>query len=271
MPNWTEDDYVKRAAEIADHSFVSKKPLNDVCVKAAQDDALNPEEIRTLVRLSNVAMFQRIFKQKASTGAPDRHVDFDVGDPEAVIQRLHAETPPQSANIMNDKLAGEIPDMMAAKRRGFELDETVTKVASDDAPRPMKRDVAIPMLRKLAEEFDTRRLSAGYRWEAKMDAVRGAFNKAPGYGPDIVAFEKDAFAELGDDVMPEMGALLASLGRASSIREGAREKLSEFHLVEATFTKQLALLKEACDARADYEACVAGEQWALDGLRTLEG
>jgi len=262
VASWDETEYVRRAADVASQSAVSKKPLNDVCQKVAQEEALNPEEIRTLVRLSNVAMFQHQFKAKDAEGAPDRHVEFEVGDPETVIQRMQqaAAQPPESANIMNDKLSHEVPDMMAAKRRGFEFDLTVTKVAEDAEVKPAKKDVAIIVMRKLANEYDIRRQSAGFRWEQKMAALVDSFKRAPGYGPSFVEFEKDAYAEFGDRVQFEMEDLRADLRvKTSRISPDERAKLAEHRITENNL--HMKLLGEALDARADYVASEQAKIW----------
>src|ERR1035437_4373512 len=99
MPDWNEAEYVKRASDVARDFATLKKPINDLCEKIARDESLNPDEIRTLVRLSNVAAFQQLCKDKAAAGAPDRMVEFDVGNPESVIQRIQSsgESPPEPA------------------------------------------------------------------------------------------------------------------------------------------------------------------------------
>ena len=267
MPAWTEEDYVKRAAVIAQQSAVSKKPLNDVCEKMASEEALNPEEIRTLVRLSNVAMFQHMFREKDAAAAPDRHVEFEVADPEIVIGRLHkaAMSPPEAASIMNDKLAYEIPDLMGAKRRGFEYEAVTEKVAQDHEVKPAKKDLVVLTMRKLAEEYNARRLSASYRWESKMAELARVFNKAPGYGPSFLQFEKDAAAELGDNALPELLELRNVLKVKGPRLESA--KLAEYHIVDDS--PHLPLLKEALDARADYTACEEAVSWVEKNTPTL--
>lgn len=270
MPAWSEDEYVKRAAVIAQQSAVSKKPLNDVCEKVARDESLNPEEIRTVVRLSNVAMFQHLFKEKDMQKHADRHVEFDVADPEIVIMRLHqaAAAGPQSASVENDKLAFEVPDMMAAKRRGFELDNGTVKVASDHEVKPARTDMVVLTMRKLASEFESRRMQASFRWEQKIAALYDAFHKAPGYGPDFGAFEKDAYAEFGDNASLELESLRKDLrfaGRELPAEE--RAKLAEHHVSDET--PALSLLKEALDARADYLSCEEAGAWVKTNMPSL--
>ena len=262
MPAWSEDDYVKRAAEVAAHSVVSKKSVTDACEKVAKEEALNPEEIRTLVRLSNVAMFQALFKQKDAEGQPDRNVEFEVGDPEVVIQRLHqaAAEGPQTASIMNDKLSHEIPDLMAAKRRGFELDNSRPKVATDLEVTPGRIDMVVLNMRKLADEFESRRMSAGYRWEEKLAELNRVFNKAPGYGPSFPDFCRDALSEHGEKVAVELDCMRRDLKlKTLPVDEAERAKLAEFHVAEDS--PALTLLKEAYDARMEYQACEEAAGW----------
>lgn len=267
MATWTEADYTRRAAEVAREFTTSRRPLNDLCEKVARDEALNPEEIRTLVRLSNVAAFQGLFKDKASQGHPDRMVEFDVGDPEAVIQRIQASvaSPPQPASIHNDKLAFEVPDQMREIRLGRAFDSS-KKLAAEDAPeRPVRKDLAVLAARKFAAEFDVERLCAGQRWEVQMEKLASAFRKAPGYGPSFTAFVKDAFSEFGERCRPELQEL------ARELRQGAlplSEKVAQLagaHLTGESL--ELQLLGEALDARDAYLKFERGAVWLTKALR----
>lgn len=268
MPNWTESDYVKRAGDIAQQHVVSKKSINDLASKVAQEEALNPEEIRTLVRLSNVAVFQELFKAQDTAKAPDRMVEFETGDPEAVVRRLveEAQMPAQTANIHNDKLAGEVPDMMADVRRGFKLETPAAeKVAHEDVPeRPMRRDMAILALRKLASEFEVERYAAGHRWEDKLAALTRTFRRLN--GPDFSAFEKDAFASFGEDVRPELEALVHDT-RLKFALTGPEKvaHLMDRHVVEDS--TELTLLKEALEARREYVRFDNALKWVERNLR----
>ena len=166
-------------------------------------------------------------------------------------------TPPESASVMNDKLAFEIPDLMGAKRRGFEYETATVKVAQDLEIKPAKTDMVVMTMRKLAEDYDARRMSAGYRWETKIAELTRTFNKAPGYGPSFVEFEKDATAEFGIKAAIELSELRKAL-KVTAPRPDAA-KLAEFHLTDES--AQLTLLKEAVDARADYIACEEAVAW----------
>jgi hypothetical protein len=261
MP-WNESEFVERAKDIALQHVTTKKSINELSMKVARENSLNPDEIRTLVRLSNVSTFQECFKRKSDG---DKMVEFDVGDPEQVIRKFAEEASevPQSANIFNDKLAEEIPDLMREKRLGHKFDDA-EKVASEFVPapeKPMRRDLAILALRKLAEDFNVEQIAAGRRWEDKIAALAQTFKRAPGYGPKLDDFEKDAYAEFGHDAVPELKQLWADL-RRGEYAELINEKVAELQDRRVTEeTPELALLKEAVDARHAYVKFRNGLEW----------
>ena len=269
MPNWNESEYVKRAGEIASQHVNSKKPLNELCEKIARDENMNPNEIRTLVRLANVATFQELFKRKDDG---DKMVEFDTGDPEKVINNIvsSAGHEQQSANIHNDKLAAEIPDQMREVRQGFKFELPVEKVASEDAPeKPGRTDLVILNLQKLAEEFEIERQIYGQRWEDQLNKLAMEFRKI-GVKTDFEALEKDALATYGEDAVPELTYLGGLLRRVVAVP--APEKLAvlqERHLVEDN--KFNALLKTAYDARQEYLRFEGGLEWIKKNTPKLEG
>jgi hypothetical protein len=272
MPNWNESEYTKRAGEIASQHVNSKKALNELCEKVARDENMNPNEIRTLVRLANVATFQEIFKRKDDG---DKMVEFDTGDPEKVINNLvsSAGQAGQTANIHNDKLASEIPDQMREVRQGFKYEVHVEKMASEDAPeKPGRTDIVILNLEKLANEFEIERRIYGQCWEDQLNKLALEFKKVQPRSPSEMfeAFEKDALATYGEDAVPEL-AYLGSLLRRS-VTVPAPEKLAmlqERHLVEDN--KFNTLLKTAYDARQEFIRFENGLGWIQKNTPKLEG
>ena len=270
MANWNEGEYVARSKEIAQQFMVSKKPLNDIAEKYARDNALNPEEIRTLVRLANVATFREVFDRKA--GDSDRMVDFEVGEPEAVIRRIvdSASQPQESANIMNDKLAFEVPDMMREKRLGQKFDVySDEKTASEDAPEKLPRkDMVILNLEKLASDFEVERLIEGKRWEDAINKLAAEFKKAPGYGPNFQDFEKDAYAVFGTEIRAEIAELANASKQASVVLSDSDiQFLGERRITRDTPT--LELLKEAVEARNAYAKYVGGLTWIKNNMPVI--
>ena len=253
MRNWNESEYVRRAKGLAEAHVISGKSLNDLAEKAAQEDSLTPDEIRTLTRLTNVATFQEKFARKNDG---DKIVEFEPGDPEVVIQRIvtAAAAPPETANIHNDKLAQEIPDLMREVRFGRKFDEPVTeKVAFEETPeKPMRYDMAILCMRKLAEDFEIERLQQGDRWDLTMTKLSTRFKSAGRRPPDYVEFMKSAWASFGEDALPELIQLHEDL-RLVAPTVPPTEKLAELadrHLV--TETPEHTLLTAAVTARHGY-------------------
>ena len=268
MARWNEGEFVERAGRIAHDHAVSKKTINDLSEKVARDENLQPDEIRTLVRLANVATFQELFKGKDASNGGDKMIEFESGDPEAVIHRIvdSAQNQPQTASIHNDKLASwDAPDQMVEKRLGHKFDvapmeKTAAEMDATYTERPMRRDLAILALRKLATEFEVEHLAAGARWESVVVKLAAEFKKAPGYGPAYGSFEKDAFSEHGMDCWPEIVGLRETLRLPEIQPSGVKiAELQARHVTDDT--AQLKTLKHALEARADYEKFKAGLAW----------
>jgi hypothetical protein len=267
MPTWNEAEYIGRSSAIA-HDFVTtRKPLSDLCEKVAREEALSPDEIRTLVRLSNVAAFQEIFREKARANDPDRMVEFDVGDPEAVIQRIRdsVANPPRPATALNDKLAGAIPDEMRAIRLGLSPEPpTFEKAAAEvEPPRPLRVDRAILTLRKLASELAIERQLAGNRWESSLSKLARVFRKVPGYGPSYLAFEKDAWSEHGLTALPEVTFLRETLRLPPPAPDAEKIAfIAARHLTRKT--AELELLREAVSDREAFVKLTSGLRWITE-------
>ena len=279
MARWDEKEFVKRAGQIAQDHAITKKTINDLSEKVARDENLQPDEIRTLVRLANVATFQELFKGKDASNGGDKMIEFESGDPEAVIHRIvdAAQEEPQAASITNDKLATtsawDAPDQMIETRFGHKFDEplaekTAAELDAEYVARPMRQDLAILALRKLAEEFGVERLSAGARWEEGLAKLAGEFRKAPGYGPVYTDFEKDAFAEHGLDCLPEILGLRSSLGLPEITPDTEKVAyLHERHVTEDT--PELRMFKEALESRGDFEKFTSGLDWIDQNMPEL--
>jgi hypothetical protein len=87
---WTRADFDNAANEIGRQFAASggTSRINDLATKVATDNQLNPEGINTLVRLANVAAFQELFTKRA--GSEDRMIEFEVGDPDLVINNIYS-------------------------------------------------------------------------------------------------------------------------------------------------------------------------------------
>lgn len=269
MPCWNEDEFIRRAQDIAQRHVVSKKSINELSEKVATDENLNPEEIRTLVRLANVETFREMFKQK--TGS-DRMIEFDVGDPETVIRHIAdaANNAPRSASVDNDKLAAELPDMMREKRLGFKFDtaETTKEASAEEAARAPRKDSVLLALEKLASEFGIEQYSADHAWASAIRGLTHSFKVASRRETDLESFEKDAFSEYGLDAVPEITALRAELKRSPLQVDPVKvSQLQERHV--AMDTEDMRLLKIAVEARARWIELERGMKWIKENKPVL--
>lgn len=196
MPRWHEEQYINHAKTLATQFAVSRRPLNELTGKFAQDHALNPDEIRTLVRLTNVAAFQELFARKNDG---DKMVEFETGDPEVVIQNLIAEkAAPPTATVDSDKLASEragpLPDLMRDIRSGFTL-PPLEKRAYEDAPKPRRTPEQAELKRRqvLAEVRDAKE-AAAMHWDDNVTKLVNHFKEEVNPAEAFNLFAKQAWA-----------------------------------------------------------------------------
>lgn len=254
MPLWTEDQFIARAKDIAREHAATRSPLNDLVEKTARDCAMGPDEIRTLGRLTNVAVFQEMFQGKTASAAPDRMVEFEPGDPEVVITRIvkAASSSCAPVAVKTASYSADLPDLMRAVRRPEQSAGSESeKVASEPSEREAPAVLRLMRLRKLADNLDVEVKIAGARWESTIDELTRRFRKAPGYGPSFLDFEKDAMAAEGFSVAPELAALREAL-RLPAVSMAAEKvaALQERRIYEDS--EELRLLKKAAAQRAAY-------------------
>jgi len=256
MPSWNEDQYTAKAQGIASAHVHQKAPLVDLVEKTAREHGMNQDEIRTLSRMTNVAVFQEMFRSKKAS--EDRMVEFETVDPENVISRISKAAGAShgdhddcgcgcgGAGSCGLKVASafELPDLRKAP---LEAEKVAGELEERDAPRPLQ----IMRLRKLASTLEADALSAGYRWDLAVNGLARTFNKAAGYGPAYAEFEKDAYATAGMDALPELTAIRTELRlpAPSPVAEKVAS-LQDRHLVGES--PALGKFREARAARETY-------------------
>jgi hypothetical protein len=268
MPNWTENEYVEQAKDLARRHVTTNKTINDLAEKVAKEQTLSPDEIRTLVRMTNVQVFQEKF---AAMAGDHKMVEFETGDPEAVIQRIHQEAAPtQSANIHNDKLASEIPDFMYEIRTGVSksFEEKVAQVIEQDPVPLPRKDKLIMATEKLAEEFRVEKEISEQRWSDRLTKLANLFKRAPGYGKDLISFTKEAWATFGDEAHSELYGVYQLLKKDYTLAD--QYKVADYKnnlLVENS--PELELLKEAVDEHMKYAKYVLAIKFLEEKLKVL--
>lgn len=248
MPRWTEGDVVKISKEVAQKSVTTKRPINETVEKVAREQSLSPNEIRSLTRLTNIAAYQIYFAEK--TGA-DRQVEFEVGDAEAIIQRIHQRPVlPESANIHNDKLA-------SANDYDLKPVIEVEKIAFDEAETLKPRQATRTEWEKARNELHIEKLAYGLKWADAMTEIHKTYRKFN--DAEKLAFEADILVNYGEQGRAAIGAIYMLDKRLPpSI---ASEKIAALQDVRVAKSNPfLDRVKVALDIRADYqklEAAVA--------------
>lgn len=265
---WQRKQYEDAALKIAKDFAVTEDALsiNDLAVKVARDNNLDSEGIRTMVRLANVSAFQELFAKKANDG--DRMVEYELGDPELVINKLYGEAQEKvaEATAVMDNYDRSLDYFGPFSKVAADVDEGVSK--DTDVPESTEPIVDKKQVKALFQ--DAKRKMEGEEkeaqacWSRNMEnaaqtmrviGVETTFNK--------LAFEKDAICTLGESIVPELKALnLYTQGDMHLPIAGGLKvaDVKDLHVVipNRQYTDILHLLKEAQTARYDYKKWAKG-------------
>jgi hypothetical protein len=270
---WTRKQYEDAAQQIGNAHTASNgaQSINDLALKVAQDNGLNPEGIRTVVRLANVAVFENMFKQAGDSKAPDRMFDFSVGDPEQVINQLGASV----------KVACEAPGVTSTYDRTLDYYGDINyrpqeKIAAETVHAGVERPVGkglhpleLQGVFKRAEEVMTeQRRQAENAWISSLEKAAQLLKVHAETPLAKEAFEKNAVASFGADIVPELRMVRKMTG--SSPDGGLLDDMDkvaeaqEFHLaqVHGGMVDVLNAVKEASEARALVHRYESAALWA---------
>jgi len=240
----TAEDYKRRAGAIA-AAFCAGEDVggNDLATlveKVARDERLNPEQITRLGRATNSAVFEA--KYATMRGQAHRRVDFTIVDPEAVIQKLQLSDGMPAAKLASDRYP-ELPRPTLP-----DIAPPTEKIAAVVRLSPRELGARRADAVKLAHDLHTELEVLNLQWQA---AVREAAAPCRAMGHDHLAFEKAAVAVLGEDALPELNAVRATIGRPPLA--ATREKLAEARdRLVAAETPGTRRIKVAMDLRTAY-------------------
>lgn len=275
MPAWDNDDFDREASTLARTFWAGHdqngSALNELATKVARDHNLNPEQIRRLCRNANTKAFEQKFA--ALKGEPDRTPVFDLADAEAVISQMHQDV--MHAHAKQAEALAEYPDL---GNEYAPLPDPVVfaraKVASlqseiDDQLRPRRSPIV--ELRRCEKTAENLRIERGVLDLAWCEAVDGVAKLASYLGWDHDAFEKNAIALFGGDVLPELNAVrhrrkMAALG-GDVDPEALHAKLASLQQQWIGIEDEpSALLKTAMAAREKY-AKILDQEKQNDAVR----
>jgi uncharacterized membrane protein len=269
----TKSDFEKAAEKIA-MQFVEpgcESTLNQLSQKVATENNLNPDQIRTMVRLANLNVFGKMFQAK--TGS-DRGVKFDTGDAEVVIDALYDDA--KSLKVGTEKTAY---DRTSDYYRDLYVIEQVKEASapSEEAPTPPKysKPELAMQLKRASDRFRMEGRQASARWQLNMETAVSMYKKANGLktAEAFPGFERDLISS-NVDVAPEVQALRAMvLGEKVAAYQGDQlDEIQDRHVANLDGdTKEIFdYIKVATAARLSYEECLGCQEKIAESLGALK-
>lgn len=210
---WASKTEYERAANNIAAQLVESKgttTINDQATKIAEDAQLNPDGVRTLVRLANVAAFEHLFSKAGEDKSEDRMLVFDIGDPEQVLNRLHKDASEtlqvKEAAVHYDQFADFFGDMPRepALEKVAEPQPAVPTPESTEDTGTTQPGMAREQFRKAREKISQQSHQAQTEWYLAVEKAAALLKATDSRVAFRTRFEKDAVAILGDDILPEL-------------------------------------------------------------------
>jgi hypothetical protein len=262
---WSLQQFEKTAKDIAVNFVMNSDTtsVNQLATKLAENSSLNPDQIRTMVRLANVAVFQQLFEKKADG---DKMIEFEPGDAEVVINNLH-----KKAEGTLDLATQKTANYFQAQDYYGDFVEEVTKEA--EAPAAEEIDILKinPYelgfnLKEATDCLQLEKYEAEFVWKDRLEKAASMLKKTHGSAIQDVfpSFEKDAIALVGVNIAPELTVLKGLIGGDLETGALTNEKIasiSETHIaIDNRHNGICELLKVACESRYAYTECQKGQE-----------
>jgi hypothetical protein len=279
---WTRNEYENAGNKIG-QDFVAKGgevSINDLATKVAAEGKLTPEGIRTVVRLANVSAFENLFSKSAGDKSSDRMLEFEVGDPEIVINKLHktaaekhtvkvAEDYNRNLDYFGDVEQDVVPlEKTASAVPGVELEKTA-------APTISKAHARL-QFKRANDRMREQALQAKAYWTENLEKAAQCMRALDCRVSARALFEKHAVAALGGEIVPELFQLRCLTSPGTPIPDAVcgGEKIASVinsHIADPSKEQVpiLALIKEASEARSFYLKCKAGCEWIANNMEKV--
>lgn len=276
---WTRRQYEDAAIKVG-QSFVEaggKTSINDLSVKVAQDAGLNPDGIRTLVRLANVSAFEGLFGKRASEKAGDRMIEFEVGDPEAVITRLHSDAKEAFASTKTAAYDSAVDYYSDVPKKVVPLEKTASAVPGIEVTAPKQQLPTageLKLLFKRAEDkMREESKQAEIEWFTTIEKAARTLVSLDSSVESRMLFEKNAVSSLGVEIEPELfmlGTLTSHKGMPVRLCDG--EKLASVlstHVANISAVQKpiIDMMKQAQEIRGKFTRCNAARTWISENVK----
>lgn len=224
---WNRKEYENAAEEIAQKYAESKGAvnINKLAEDMARTASLNPDGIRTMVRLANVSVFEKLFAEK--TGE-DKMIEYEPGDAEVVINSIFAAEKKACAEQFTQEESYD-------RYQDYYGDlNPMTKVANEEehytgkpANKPISRQEAKFVIRGAREKLAEEKVMLEHRWLSAMEKLAENAKLFAQTPTQKTRFEKLAVASFGEHVVPELRALNKFLGFGINKELFGGEKLAD--------------------------------------------
>lgn len=187
-------DFDKLGSEAASLFFDASIPLNEIVVKLAEENELNPEELKRLVEKTNTFTSVKMIK-----AASDKTVEFDLADYAFILKQTHPEGYVTTQKI---KTASEIPEKMPETLKDLTLlgaqthsffETKIEKVAAESKTKPMTK---IFKLQQEISKIGQEKVAAELSFKKAADQLISNFSNL--YGPDFTKFANEAYTLYGE-------------------------------------------------------------------------
>lgn len=278
---WMRDDYEKAASVIAKEFAAGNGAvtINQLSTKMAADAGLNPDGIRTLVRLTNVNAFNELFAKQA--GKEDRMFEFETGDPELVISSLHSDA--KVAHAENSPVALDNYDMLADYFGGFSTktaedmsnleDEEDEESCDEECKEPVLNKSEVTMLYNRAKDkVSEEKKASEIRWGLALEKAACVIREVAGRDVRFnkTAFYRDLVAASNGTVLDDVRGLHAFLTQEENADVLGGMKVAEVvdtisPSLKGQTAEILGYLEEAREARYNWDKCASAERF-LNGM-----
>jgi hypothetical protein len=276
---WIRKQYEDAAIKIG-QAFVAtggKTSINDLSVKIAQDAGLNPDGIRTLVRLANVSAFEGLFGKRASEKAGDRMIEFEVGDPEAVITRLHSDAKETFASTKTAAYDSVTDYYSDVPKKVIPLEKTASAVPGIELSTPKQQLPTVGELKLLFKRAEDKMREeskqAEIEWFTTMEKAARTLVSTDSSVESRTAFEKNAVAFLGSEIAPELLMLSTLTSKKDApVRLCDGEKLASVistHIANISAAQKpiIDMVKRAQEIRGKLTRCNAARTWISENVK----
>lgn len=261
----TEQQLDKLAHQVVDRFLTEKVALTDGVVDTAQQENLNPEQIKRLVESVNNLTFLKKFN--GTPNGQDRVVEFETANPNAAIQRLleDAKTTCEGSNGPSTSETKTSAHDLPFTRAGLPEALPEEKTAEVHAPRAPDKALTLLKLRKTAELLDDQKYQARVGLTETFEGLVTRFTRVGGVA--FETFEKDAFYKWGDAAGPHLQLLRQSLRLPTA--DYSHATMTKISRVIDTGTHEMQQLQKLVQYQRDIEQLEAGRQKVAEYLERL--